>query len=136
MRIAKFPVFIMALILIVIIFGLVMYITQYSTKKVTTFFENDATKITRINIMDGNNGNITTIDDRKAISDISSYLASLELKKFKDEPSGGWSYRVSVFEEDKEVFNITFNGDVFCTIDGTKYNIEKSSDFKIESLKR
>lgn len=106
---------------------------EYQTKTITNFFENNPNKINKIDVINGNNGEITSITNKAIINDVSDYLSKLSFKKFSPPESSGWSYRFSIYENSKNVFNITFNGDEFCKINSSKYKIEKS-DKKIESL--
>lgn len=121
-------------ILILVMAGIIMYISSFSEKTITSFFDNDIKKIDKIEIMDGNNGKIINVDDKKVTRDICEYLSKLKLRKFLEPPCGGWSYRFTIYENKKEKIDITFRGDTDCEINGTKYKIEKSTSLAINSL--
>jgi len=112
----KKAILIILILLAITILGIVTYMHKYSAKTITNFFDNDVSKISRVDITNGNNGNVISVDDKKVISYISAYLSKLRLKKVFDKPSTGWSYRYSINENGKEALNITFNGDEFCRI--------------------
>lgn len=134
MKTKKFVFGVLIAVLIIVVAGAIIYALQYKEKAITSFFDNDASKIDRIDIVDGSNGNVITVDGKKVISDISVYLSTLKLIKVHNEPSTGWNYRFSVYESNTEKLNITFVGEGLCTIGDTKYKIKKSTDITVKSL--
>lgn len=124
-----------AICLVSIVLISAFFIFQYRTKTITSFFDNDLNKINKIDITNGSNGNIVTVEDKKMISNISNYLSNLKLKKvLNNNPSTGWNFRLSIYENSKEFFNITFIGEELCLINGTKYKIEKPINLTVETL--
>ncbi len=134
MKTKKFVFGVLIAVLIIVVAGAIIYVSQYKAKTITSFFDNDTNKIDKIDIVDGSNGNVITIDDKKVISDISGYLSKLKLTKVHNDSSTGWNYRFSVYESNTEKLNITFIGEGLCTIGDTKYKIEKSTDVTAKSL--
>ncbi|KNY28865.1 hypothetical protein [Pseudobacteroides cellulosolvens] len=110
------------------------YLYIFSSKSITSFYNNDVSKISSIDILDGNNGNIISINDKKVIASISTFLSTIKLKRVIEKPSSGWKYRFSINEYDKEVLNIVFINDEYCKINSMKYKITKSSDVTIKSI--
>jgi cell division protein YceG involved in septum cleavage len=126
---------IISIVLVVsIVLGGSILFSQYQTKSITSFIDNDKSKINKIDIMNGNNGEIVSVDNKQVISDISAYLSKLKLKKISPPPSTGWTYRFSINENDKEILNITFKSDKECEINDSKYKIEKSTDVTVDKL--
>ena len=103
---------ILAVVLAFSIIITVISISQYRTKTITNFYNNDVNKIDKINITNGTNGNIVTVTDKKMISSICNYLSKLKFNKIRSQPSTGWSYNISVIENKKDVVNIEFISDI------------------------
>ena len=122
------------IILLVLIIVAVWFISSNSIKTITDFHHNDPEKISKIDMLNGNNGEIISIKNKKTISDICKYMSRIKFKKFNPEPSTGWSYEFKFYENNKEMLDITFNGDTACDIDGTKYKTEKSIDMTIDTF--
>ena len=123
-----------ASIIVIIALCLFYFINQYRTKTITDFYNNDANKINKIDILNGSNGNIVTVTDKKMIANICDYLTNSKFKKIPDPKSDGWTYGLAVYEGDKEVFGATFMGDNRCGTGKSYYNIEKSTTVTLESL--
>ena len=122
------------IVMLLILIGIVILGSVLQTKRITSFCDNDANRISRIDIMNGNNGEIISVDNKDIIKDISTYLSKLKLKKVVLPASTGWTYRLSVIENGKEVLNMTFNGDEYCKINDVKYKIKRSTDVSIYQL--
>ena len=128
---------ILAVVLAFSIIITVISISQYRTKTITNFYNNDANKIDKINITNGTNGNIVAVTDKKMISSICNYLSKLKFKKIRSqEPSSGWSYDFSVIQNKKEAISINFLSDEICifNINGIKYDIQRSDNTTLESI--
>ena len=82
MKRSKFYIGLSVLIIMLITLCLVYFISQNSTKSITSFYNNDANKIDKIDIINGSNGNVVTVTDKKMIGNLCDYLESLKLKKY------------------------------------------------------
>lgn len=121
------------LVFILICGGIYFYI--HRNQPITNFFNNEDNKINKISILNGNNGEISTIEDEKTITYFSKYLSNIKLKKIYDSHSStGWSYQFSIYEEGKKQIDITFLGDEACIINNSKYLIKKSTNITIDSV--
>lgn len=127
---------ILAVVLAFSIIITVISISQYRTKTITNFYNNDVNKIDKINITNGTNGNIVTVTDKKMISSICNYLSKLKFNKIRSQPSTGWSYNISVIENKKDVVNIEFISDDLCIFNrnSKKYDIQRSDKTTLESI--
>lgn len=137
MKINKLSTIIIIIVVLVMLVSSILFIrhkAQYQTKDITSFFNNDVSKINKIDIVNGNNGEIVSVDNKSIISNISMYLSKIKLTKVSLPPSTGWTYRFSIIENGNEVLNITFNGEEYCIINNSKYKIDKSTDIVIDSL--
>jgi preprotein translocase subunit YajC len=137
MKTKKIPIIAIIIIVVLIIsVGLILFAKHQaqSQKKNADFLNIDTSKINKIYITNGNNGEILSVVDKLIIADISTYLTKLKLTKISPPPSSGWSYRFSIIENNKEVLNITFNGDEYCTIHDSKYKIDKSTNITVDTL--
>jgi hypothetical protein len=113
---------------------IILYVYQFRTRSITSFFDNDLSKINKINIRNGSNGDLVITEDKKSIKDISDYLSKIEVQKIKDKPTLGWSYAFNIYENNEERFAIVFISEYYCWINGTKYKIRKSTDTTPEYL--
>jgi len=134
MKKSKFYIALPALIITIIALCLIYFINENSNKTFTNFYRNDMHKIDKIDIINGSNGNIVTITDKKMISDIRNYFSSLEFEKAPDDKKDGWTYSFAVYKGYKNSFNITFMGENDCGINDKKYKIVKSNGDTVESL--
>ena len=134
MKKIKLPLIVsIAVIVIAIVLGTAIYLFQNQTKSITSFFNNNTNKITRINITNSS-GNVITVDDKKLISNISDYLSKLKFKKLYNQPSTGWLYQFSFHENSTNAFVFTFLSYDSCQINSSKYKIENSTDITIDSI--
>ena len=93
-----------------------------ATKTITHFYDNDASKIESISIMNGNNGDIVKVP-QNAYKRLTDILAKINMPGvYEGEPTTGWSYRITIHDDEKKV-DITFMGDI-CDINGAVYNLE------------
>ena len=103
-------------------------------RNINDFYKINYDQVNKVDIINGNNGDITTVENKETISQILAYLSSLSIIRTYDKESSGWSYRFSIYENNIEKLNITFLGNDFCKIDGIKYKIEKKTDITIDEL--
>jgi hypothetical protein len=124
------------IVLLAIVVGIIVYNSQNTTKTVDDFYNIDISTIDKIDIMNGSNGNITTVNNKKVINDICSYLSALTFKKAHSEPSTGWDYRFFIYENGQKEFEVTFISNKLCIFNnnGIKYSMANSTDVTYESL--
>ncbi len=132
MKKMKLLTIIIVVVLSIVIGGEILFST-YETKSITSFFDNHTSKINKIDITNGNNGEIISVDNKKVIGHISTYLSKLKFKKISPPPSTGWCYWFFIYENHKKVLDITFLGDQ-CIINNSKYRIQKSTDVTVDAL--
>lgn len=120
-------------LLLVISFTIIfIYIKYFRKYTISDFFENEPSKITQIQITDGNNGDITTITDKTQIEKISQFLSTITLKKAKSNTSTGWLYDVKIFNNGKQVVDINVHGNY--TMNGQDYKVTSTSNTKLHEI--
>ena len=83
------------------------YLYWPGKKQITRFYENDPSKISRIEYVSGSDGRIRTITDIDDIKKITDILSTATFKRsLKDKETSGWSYKISIYEGNEEVFNL------------------------------
>jgi hypothetical protein len=89
--------------IIIIILGSIFLFHRNNIKTIRSLYNNDTTKINKIEIISGSNPNILTVDNKKVISYITNYLSKLKFAKIHSEPSTGWDYRLFIYESNNRL---------------------------------
>lgn len=124
---------IVLLILLVAIGAYYLLRTFVMGNSITSFYTNDPKKITKVEIMSGNTGEIKTITSQEEIKTITDYLSGLKFIRRYPADSTGWVYRVTAYTGDKELVRITDKGNVF-SINDKSYEVKSSKDSSLNDL--
>lgn len=109
-----------------------IYLKFFQKFTISDFFENEPSKITQIQITDGNNGDITIITDKTHIEKISQFLSTITLKKAKSQTSTGWLYNVKIINNSNQLINITLHGNY--KINGQEYKVTSTSNTELHEI--
>lgn len=123
-----------------VIIVLVIFIVAYCLlrtfvigKPITSFYSNNPQKITKIEIMSGSTGDIKYITSQDQIKTITDYLSTLKFKRRYPPDSSGWAYRITAYADDKELIELTDQGDIYI-VNGKKYEVNFSNDTSLNDI--
>ncbi|MDO5520080.1 MAG: hypothetical protein Q4G58_06270 [bacterium] len=130
----KYIKYIFIVLLLFISVSTVGFVNYKYTKKVpiTKFFENDANKITEIQITNGNTGNVEIITDKNQIEKLSQFLSTIKLQKNSKE-SSGWLYALEFYSNDTKLIEIVDMGSRY-SINGEKYTVISSNNTSLNEI--
>lgn len=103
--------FVVNLILICIIILMIILLIK-TPQKITNWYKNDPSVIEKVEITNGNNGEIQEITEYEQITKITEYLGQIKIKKnIYTKSATGWTYRFKITQKNsKEPLEIVFAG--------------------------
>ncbi|WP_066496585.1 hypothetical protein [Abyssisolibacter fermentans] len=97
------------------------------------FYPNDISRISKIEICDGSTGEDRYITNRAEIYDFVDFFKQLKFGKMKEQnDSVGWSFSITFFEKDKEIFKSVLIGKKIFSINRIRYEVNVSVYERIE----
>lgn len=125
---------ILMLVTIVLILSIIV-ISIFKFKKISSFYSNNLSDMTSIDIMNGNDGNTANIKDYQKIKIVTDYLSQLRFKRIFTFKQLGWSYQYTIYKNDDIIFEITFLNESYCKIGNAYYEL-KGNDSNLYDLYR
>ncbi|WP_066507623.1 hypothetical protein [Abyssisolibacter fermentans] len=127
-------IFIFLIIIICIVLGMLKY-NEMKTPNVVSFKEfypKDVSNITKIEICNGSTGEDRFITEKEQIVKFIEFYSQLKFEKMKEQSdSVGWSYSITFFENNEEIFSAVLIGDRIFSIDHIRYAVDSDSVYEI-----
>ncbi len=92
-----------------------------------------AADVNKIEIMNGNNGDIMTITDQADMNKILVYMDDITYRRKFVLPWGGWSYRFMFYQDENLLSDIVIASSL-ADIDGKNYSYKNSNTTTMEEM--
>lgn len=127
-------IFIFLIIIICIVLGVLKY-NEMKTPYVASFkefYSKDVSNIIKIEICNGSTGEDRYITKKEQIVKFIEFFSQLKFEKMKEQSdSVGWSYSITFFENNEEIFSAILIGDRIFSINLIRYEVDSDSVYEI-----